>query len=236
MPLVLSGTGRVVPSGTWESCYWEPKTPRKPQNSSPSGGPNYANNESYGFFLTHQRAVDEAPSGRDYPDSSRCKPAVQDRGDNPPELTHVSLTWIAGKREEWLRFGAPVRDRIVSRKTRIASFRSGAIFALVRWAANDFGTIASHIDVVRAVGRHEACTTLPCIDPGGELLLHVAGWPKVSQVLRAIDTVEAIGIDACHADPDHWRQIHHRIAAGLTPSEYSSCRHRAWLKRQAVWQ
>ncbi|WP_297320109.1 DUF2840 domain-containing protein [Novosphingobium sp.] len=164
------------------------------------------------------------------------KPAVQDKGDNPPDLTHVSLTWIAGKREEWLRFGAPVRDRIVNRRTRIASFRPGAIFALVRWAANDFGTIASHIDIVRAMGRYEACTTLPCIDPGGELLLHVAGWPKVSQVLHAIDTVEAIGIDAHVADPDHWRQVHHRIAAGQLPSEYSSCRHRAWLKRKAVWQ
>lgn len=236
MRVVLSGTGGVVPSGTRESCYREPKPPRSPRNSSPFCGPNYANNESYGFFLTQQRAVDEAPDRRDHAASSRCKPAVQDRSDNPPDLTHVSLTWVAGKREEWLRFGRPIQDRIVSRRTHISSFKPGAIFALVRWAANNFGTIASHIDIVRPVGRHEACTTLPCIDPGGELLLHVAGWPKVSQVLRAIDTVEAIGIDAHAADPDHWRQIHHRIAAGQKPSEYSSCRHRAWLKRKAVWQ
>ena len=236
MRLVLSGTGGVVPSGTAESCYREPKSPRKPRKSSPFCGPNYANNESYGFFLTHQRPVDEVPERRDHPARSLSEQALQDRGDNPDNLTAVSLTWIAGKREEWLRFGHPIRDRIVNRRTRIASFQPGAIFALVRWTANDFGTIASHIDVVRAVGRHEACTTLPCIDPGGELLLHIASWPKVSQVQRAIDSVEAIGIDACDADPDHWRQIHHRIAAGLTPSEYSSCRHRAWLRRKAVWQ
>lgn len=236
MRLVLSGTGGVVPSGTPESCYREPKSPRKPRKPSPFGGPNYANNESYGFFLTHQRAVDEMPERRDHAAKWRHGQAPQDRGDNPDALTAVSLTWVAGKREEWLRFGRPLSDRIINRRTRIASFRPGAIFALVRWVANEFGTIASHIDVVRAVSRHEACTTLPCIDPGGELLLHIASWPKVSQVLRAIDTVEAIGIDACAADPDHWRQIHHRIAAGQTPSEYTSCRHRAWLKRKAVWQ
>jgi hypothetical protein len=180
--------------------------------------------------------VDEARGTRDRGITGRCHQALHDRRDTLDDLTEVSLTWIAGKREEWLRFGAPVRDRIVSRRTRIASFRPGAIFALVRWAANEFGTTASHIDVVRAVGCHEACTTLPCITPGGDLLLHVAGWPKVSQVLRAIDTVEAAGIDACAADPDHWRQIHHRITAGQPPSQYSSCRHRAWLKRKAVWQ
>lgn len=234
MRVVLSGTCGVVPSGTRESCLREPESARTPLKSLPIGGPNYANQESYGFLLTQHRAVDD---GHDSPDPAprhRAVSAMQHGGSGPDDLTHVSLTWIAGKREEWLRFGRPCRNRIVNRRTRIASFVPGAVFALVRWSANDFGTIASHIDVVRAVSRAEACTSLPCIDPGGELLLHIAGWPKVSQVLLAIDEVEAVGIDACDADPEHWRHVHHRIVTGMRPSAYSAVRHGAWIRRKAL--
>ncbi|MBP0574670.1 DUF2840 domain-containing protein, partial [Mycobacterium tuberculosis] len=89
----------------------------------------------------------------------------------------------------------------------------GSIFAFVRWAANDFGTILSRIDIVRAVEPGEAYQTLPFVRPGGDILLKIEGWPKVEQVLRHIDAVEAIGIDACEVAPDHWRHIHNRMRA-----------------------
>jgi len=149
-------------------------------------------------------------------------------------LTEVELTWIEKKMEHWIRFGRVAEDRIVTRRTRVVSFRPGAIFAFVRWLANDFGTINSRIDVVRAVGTGEAYTTLPFVRPGGDILLHIEGWPKVEQVLQAIDAVEAAGVDPCEAAPDHWRHVHNRIAAGQPSRPYTMERHRAWLRRSEI--
>lgn len=149
-------------------------------------------------------------------------------------LTEVELTWIEKKLEHWIRFGRIAQDRILTRRTRVVSFRPGAIFAFVRWAANDYGTITSRIDIVRAVAPCEPYTTLPFVRPGGDILLHVAGWPKVSQVLAAIDAAEAAGVDPCDAAADHWRHVHNRIAVGHQPRPYTMERHRAWLKRREI--
>ena len=151
---------------------------------------------------------------------------------NPDGLTHVELTWIEKRIEHWIRFGRIAKDQIIDRRRRIVSFRPGAIFAFVRWSANDYGTIRSRIDVVRAVGANEPFTTLPFVRPGGEILLSVQGWPKVSNVLAAIDTTDGAGVDPCDAAPDHWRHVHNRIAAGQEPRAYTLERHRAWLKRR----
>lgn len=149
-------------------------------------------------------------------------------------LTHVHLTWIEKRIEHWIRFGRIAKDEIVDRRRRIVSFRPGAIFAFVRWVANDYGTISSRIDIVRAVAPGEPFTTLPFVRPGGNILLTIEGWPKVQQVLAAIDATEAAGVDPCEASPDHWRHVHNRIAAGHQPRLYTLERHRAWLKRREI--
>lgn len=148
--------------------------------------------------------------------------------------TEVELIWIEKRLEHWIRFGRIASDRIPSRTTRIVSFRPGAVFAFVRWSANDYGTISSRIDIVRAVAPGESYTTVPFIRPGGEILLSVESWPKVAQVLAALDMVEAAGIDPCDAAPDHWRHINNRLLAGQQPRGYSAERHRAWLKRREI--
>ncbi|WBX82931.1 DUF2840 domain-containing protein [Sphingosinicella microcystinivorans] len=149
-------------------------------------------------------------------------------------LTEVELTWIEQRLEHWIRFGRIAQDRILTRKTRVVGFRPAAIFAFVRWAANDYGTITSRIDIVRAVAPGEPYTTLPFVRPGGDILLHAESWPKVQQVLAAIDAVEAAGVDPCDAAADHWRHVHNRIAAGHSPRPYTMERHRAWLKRREI--
>ena len=149
-------------------------------------------------------------------------------------LTHVELLWLEGKIERWIRFGRDVDETILDRRSRIVSFAPGSIFAFVRWASNDYGTIASRIDIVRAVSSGEPCARLPYVQPGGEILLHINGWPKVERVLRAIDAVEAIGIQAADASPDHWRHVHNRLTAGETPRTYTRAQHQAWLLRQRV--
>lgn len=149
-------------------------------------------------------------------------------------LTHVELTHIEKRIENWIRFGRHVREHILDRRRRVLSYRAGCVFAFVRWAANDFGTIASRIDILRAVEQGLPYQTVPFVAPGAEILLTADGWPKVEAVLRQIDQVEAIGIDACEAAPDHWRHVAHRMSVGQSARAYTLERHQAWLKRREI--
>ncbi|MGE8134145.1 DUF2840 domain-containing protein [Novosphingobium subterraneum] len=151
-----------------------------------------------------------------------------------PQLTHVTLVWREGEREDWLKFGRPVAEKIINRRRRIESYAAGQVFALVRWASNEYGTIRSTFDIVRAVGAGEPCTPVVQVEPGGDLLLSVRGWPKVTQVFRLIDAIEAAGIDPCAVAPDHWRHIHNRMAGREASRGYSPARHRAWLQRRSL--
>lgn len=156
--------------------------------------------------------------------------------DSPDALTHVELTWIEKRIEYWIRFGREAGERIIDRRRRVVSFRPGAVFAFVRWAANDYGTVISRIDIVRAVAPGAAYQTLPFVRPGGEILLKAEGWPKVEKVLQHIDAVEAAGVDPCDVAPDHWRHVAHRMSAGHEPRPYTQERHQAWLKRREIEQ
>jgi hypothetical protein len=150
------------------------------------------------------------------------------------QLTHVTLIWRDGEREDWLKFGRPVAEKVVDRRQRFESYAAGQVFGLVRWAANDYGTIRSTLDIVQAVSSGEPCTLIAQVDPGGDLLLSVRGWPKVNQVFRLIDAIEASGIDPCEVAPDYWRHIHNRMAGRERPRGYSLARHCAWLQRKAL--
>jgi hypothetical protein len=150
-------------------------------------------------------------------------------------MTHVELTWIEKKIEYWVRFGREAHEQILDRRRRVVSFRPNTVFAFVRWAANDFGTIISRIDIVRAVEPGEPYQTLPFVRPGGEILLRIDGWPKVEDVLRHVDAIEAIGIEADAVSPEHWRHVHNRMAAGHQPRTYTLDQHRAFLLRRRTW-
>ena len=149
-------------------------------------------------------------------------------------MTRVRLVWIEGKIEHWIRVGRTAQDWIIGRRTRVVGFRANATFAFMRWASNEHGTIMSRIHIVLAVAEDTACSTVPGVDPGGDLLLHIGGWPRVERVLQAIDQVEALGVDPCDAAPDHWRHLHNRMTASLPARPYSLERHRAWLRRKEL--
>ena len=152
----------------------------------------------------------------------------------PDRLTHVELTWLAKRVEQRIRFGRPVASLRLDQHRRHVSFAPNAIFAVVRWAGNSYGTISSEIDILRAVAPGERCTTAPFMQPGGEIFLSIKNWPKVERVLQAIDVVEALGIDPADAAPDHWRHVHNRLIVGERPRAYTLTRHRAWLKRRRI--
>ena len=88
--------------------------------------------------------------------------------DTAAMLTHVELTWHKQRVEHRIRFGRQVGQQVLDRHRRVVSFAPGSIFAFVRWAANDFGTIISRIDIVRAVAAGERYQTLPFVRPGGD--------------------------------------------------------------------
>ena len=165
---------------------------------------------------------------------SRAQGGPLPRAHLADSLTHVELTHVEKRIENWIRFGHEAHEQVLDRRRRVFSFRPGSLFAFVRWAANDFGTIISRIDIVRAVAPGEAYQTLPFVRPGGDILLKIEGWPKVEDVLHHVDAIEAIGIDADAVSPDHWRHVHNRMAAAHQPRAYTLEQHRAFLLRRKV--
>ena len=149
-------------------------------------------------------------------------------------LTRVELLHIDGKIERWIRFGRQEKEEILDARRRALYFAPGSIFAFVRWAGGDYGTLVSRIDILRACAPDAPLTTVPGVTPGAQCLLRISGWQKVEHVLVAIDQVEALNIDPADACPDHWRHIQNRISAGVAARAYDRARHRAWLLRRKV--
>ncbi|RWO70215.1 MAG: DUF2840 domain-containing protein [Mesorhizobium sp.] len=148
--------------------------------------------------------------------------------------THVELVWLKRRIENYIRFGKVASNRNIDRTRRVVSFTPGSVFAFVRWTANDFGTVASRIDILRAVAIDERCSTVAYVRPGADILLTAIGWPNVEKVLKIIDAIEAIGIEPIDVSPDYWRHAHSRLAAREAPRPYTRQRHEAWLLRRRV--
>jgi hypothetical protein len=149
-------------------------------------------------------------------------------------LTTVDLVWEEGRREHWIRFGRAAGEVILDRRSRRLTYAPGTVLALVRWASNDIGTKLSRIDILRAVGAGEGFSTIPGVQPGGDSLLRLSGWPKVKAAFDVIDAVEDLGVAPAEAAPDYWRHVHHRLLTGMTPDPYALPRHRAWRLRQDI--
>ena len=94
-------------------------------------------------------------------------------------LTSVRLVFYRDRVEHWLRFGRDAGERILDRRRRLIFFAPGAVFAFIRWQANDFGTVVSRIDILRAFEAGGPCATVPGVRPGGEILLRLSGWARV---------------------------------------------------------
>src|ERR1700757_1909912 len=115
------------------------------------------------------------------------------------DLTTVELLWLEKRIENRVRFRRAGSGSTLDRHRRILSCAPGSIFAFVRWTSNDFGTVLSRIDILRAMTPGQHYSTVPWITPGGESLLRLSGWRKVEQALQLIDAVEALGIDPAEA-------------------------------------
>jgi hypothetical protein len=150
------------------------------------------------------------------------------------DLTQVEILWLEKRIENRIRFGRIVEEKVLDRRRRVVSFAPGSIFAFVRWTSNDFGTVVSRIDILRAVAAGQRCATVPYVRPGGDILLRLSGWPKVERVLHLIDAIETLGIDPADAAHDYWHHVHNRLSVNEAPRTYTKSRHQAWLHRQRI--
>ena len=147
-------------------------------------------------------------------------------------LTCVRLLFYRDRVEHWLRFGRDAGERILDRRRRLVFFASRAVFAFIRWQADDFGTVLSRMDILRACGAGEPCATVPGVRPGGEILLRLSGWDRVQRALEVIDAVEQGGVEAADVAPTYWQHVHNRLLCGEQPRPYARDQHRAWLLRR----
>ncbi len=85
------------------------------------------------------------------------------------DLTQVEILWLEKRIENRIRFGRIVDEKVLDRSRRTLSFAPGSIFAFVRWTSNDFGTVISRIDILRAVAAGQRCATVPYVRPGGDI-------------------------------------------------------------------
>jgi hypothetical protein len=175
------------------------------------------------------RRVDRrlVPAGRVEPRAVRAGEPCHD----PAGPRHADT--CRGKRiEQWIRFGHDVAEQILDRR-RVLSFASGSIFAYVRWAATT--SAPSSRGSTPCALSCPAKPSRPCRMSGRAAgFSSLSGWPKVERVLQAIDSGEQLGVDPADACPDHWRQLHNRLALGEPPRAYTTDRHRAWLLRRSI--
>ena len=149
-------------------------------------------------------------------------------------LTTVELIWYEGQLEHWLRFGSFIDERMIDRRRRIVSFAPGQVFGFVRWQANDYGTIVSRLDILRASHASEIISSVPGVTPGGEILLRLDRWPKVQTAFEAITAIEQDDIDPVDVSPAYWCHLHNRIICNQPYRRYARDQHRAWLLRRTM--
>ena len=148
--------------------------------------------------------------------------------------TRVEIAWIEKQVEDRIRFGHAARSRIVDHYRHVVLFSPGAVFCLQLWRGNEYGTIASRIDILVAPAPNTGYITIPQVRPGAMPLLRISGWPKVERVLHVVDAVEALGIDPADVSPEYWHHLHNRLTVGDQPRSYTRSEHAVWLRRRMV--
>lgn len=149
-------------------------------------------------------------------------------------LTRVSLAFVEGRINVYLRFGRPalVQRRDSCRNT--AFFRAEEVFCRIHWTGNDYGTARWQLMVLQAGEPQNVVQRIAGIDPGARVLLHVEGHAKVQSALDKIDSIEALQVHPAEVSPDYWSALGNRLnGRGLGP-EYSMQRHGAWLSRRGL--
>jgi hypothetical protein len=145
----------------------------------------------------------------------------------------VSLAFVERRVNIWLRFGLPLRETILDRWRRVATFAPGAVCCRVKWIGNDYGTALWQLIVMQAPDRSDAMQRIGGVIPGACILMRADGETAVKAVLARIDDIEQAKIDPTTAAATYWRTLGNRLAARQPLPEYTPERHAAHLARIA---
>jgi len=147
-------------------------------------------------------------------------------------MTRVTLVYLPGRVNIWLRFGHPLHERRLDPMRRQLDFRADGLFGRVHWEGNDYGTTCWRLQVLRAVHVGEMASGILGVEPGAEILLDVVGQDKVHHVLALIDAIEAQRIGPADVSPAYWRTVQNRLAVHQEPPLYDGRTHAASLIRR----
>ena len=151
-----------------------------------------------------------------------------------PVHMRVSLAFVDDRVNIWLRFGQPVRETVVDRWRRVATFEPNAVCCRVKWIGNDYGTALWQLMVLQAPMPHDGAQRIAGVAPGARILLRADGEPQVKAVLEVIDAIEALGIEPAAVAATYWRTVANRLTARQPLPDYTTERHAAHLARGAL--
>jgi len=149
-------------------------------------------------------------------------------------LTRVTLLYMPGQTNIWLRFGHPLYERHLEPMRKQLYFRADALFGRVHWESNDYGTTCWRLQVLRTVHVGAMASRIAGVEPGAEIILDVSGHYKVHCVFALIDAIEAQRIDPADVSPSYWRTVHNRLAVHQEPPLYDGRTHVAFLTRRSL--
>jgi hypothetical protein len=161
---------------------------------------------------------------------ARPNPALPPR----PSPMHVSLAFVEHRVNVWLRFGQPVRETVLDRWRRVATFEPGAVSCRVKWIGNDYGTALWQLMVLQAPMPFDGAQRIAGVVPGARILLRADGEQQVKSVLEVIDAIETLGIEPAAVAATYWYTVGNRLAARQPLPDYTSERHAAHLARGAL--
>ena len=151
-----------------------------------------------------------------------------------PTHTRVSLAFVEHRVNVRLRFGKPVREAVLDRWRRVATFEPGAVCCRVKWIGNDYGTALWQLMVLQAPMPFDGAQRIAGVTPGARILMRADGEQQVKAVLEVIDAIEASGVDPCAVAVTYWRTVGNRLAARQPLPQYTAERHAAHLARRAL--
>lgn len=151
-----------------------------------------------------------------------------------PVPMRVSLAFVEHRVNVWLRFGQPVRETVVDRWRRVATFEPNAVCCRVKWIGNDYGTALWQLMVLQAPTTFDGAQRIAGVAPSARILLRADGERQVKAVLAVIDGIEALGIEPAAVAATYWRTVGNRLAARQPLPDYTTERHAAHLARGAL--
>jgi len=133
--------------------------------------------------------------------------------------TLVQLHFVRGMINHRLRFGQPEANIKLDEYRTLALFPDGSIFGYVRWRANEYGTIAWRVYVLKAQAGGYLSHVVG-ITPAVKILVSAQGRPAVKRCFTALDKVEKDAGGALDLVPEsYWTVFNNALSLRKSPRQ-----------------